>query len=190
MVQRLPTKQTRLISTFRRTPKLKVVVIGIFDAQSAFTVSDDRGLARTFLLCDCRQIQVHKDSLLWFRRSGTEQNEPPAGVHRYRLDAPHPHRCAKAVLAPRETLIGRVYDMIRWLLVVDEYDDRAGIPKFPHMCVFVYFLPCETAVSREEDVTISVSGKTFPDIADGEHELYHLAQTRSVGLTPTAEGLL
>ena len=80
--------------------------------------------------------------------------------------------------------------MIRWLLIVDEYDDRAGIPKFPHVRIFVYFLPCETAVAREEDVAIGVSGKTFPDIANGKHELYRLARTRSMELTPTAEGLL
>jgi hypothetical protein len=113
---------------------------------------------------------VNGDGRLGAVRLRSEEDELAGGVHRDCDDALDADGLAEGIIAPRETFVESVRDVVRDVLVVGEDQDRTLISVLPHVSVLVYLFPGETPVASQEGVRVGVGDEVLADVSDCEHE--------------------
>lgn len=106
-----------------------------------------------------------------------QQDKLAARLGGHRQDALHPQVVVEGILAPCQTFVRAVHDVIRGFLIVDKHNDRARVTVFPQVSVLVNLFPRLASISREENVTVIVWQQRFTNIADSNHEAGHRGTT-------------
>ena len=124
----------------------------------------------TFDISDRREVEMNGNRHVRLFRIHAQQDEFPTRIHRRSNDGSHSNPLSKRIILPRQSLVERISDMIRRILVVDEKEDRSLISILPDMSILVHFLPRESSISSEERIGVGIGGEVFSDVTDGEHE--------------------